>query len=956
LLHFSSKEKGLDLAVHLIVFAIIYGFLLSYFTPAYLFSKTITTGGDTPSHYAAADYLIHTLLPRGKIIGWMQGNYAGFPLFQFYFPLPFLIMALLQVFMPLQIAFKLVTVLGIFLLPVCAYGCLRLLRQPSPIPAIGAIFTLPFLFMEANSMWGGNIPSTLSGEFAYSLGFALLVLYIGSFYRGIIENRYALINALILTIIGLAHGYTLLFAVFATTFFLFTTDDFMKKLWYYLRVNTLAFLLLGFWLIQLLWFIPYTTPFNFVWVLDGISRVFPVILLPVIVFAVIGTVLVLIHIIRDKEVSQEKGHIFLYLWFIIFVAGAFYFVAYKLNLVDIRFLPYVQFFLLLLGAIGIGYMTKWMKARPVIAPFLVFLVVLWVNENVTYIPRWIKWDYSGFEAKRLWPQFNALNNYLKGSYQDPRIVYEHDMQNRATGSVRAFESLPLFSGRSTLEGLYIQSSITSPFVFYLQSEISPKPSCPLPNYNYSRMNFRRGLEHLKIFNVSHFIAVTDKVKKALEKSPDAIREKNFPPFTVYRLRENPDRYVSMLNYEPILIITKNWQRIAFDWFRRGDLKAHIVFKDKLEPSDAKLFKTIIKDQLPENPMSNPINPTNLLPSAYNCLHLKNVEQSFRAASNGTAKAVHYRFNKDVLHDKNENYFMPPVIKNPNNLINPTGDPIKEIIRPEEIIIETTNIGRPHLIRVSYHPNWHVEGADTIYLTSPSFMLIYPTQEKVRLYFGPSFPNYLGLVLSFIGLFIILATIKPIRNLIVIRYPLFVIRDYFSDLIHASPVNLLLNFRYKKQLLYGVSLSIISILVFIILIVHHNDPTIIYNKGMDYFRKENYEKARIFFEKGMRSFPLSTIIDQTAFHFAITYFKEKDWEKALNAFEKMATNYPESRKLPEVLYHIGICHLRLHRPEKAIKVFKEVINEFPEDRWAGYADERIREHNKLNKPDEPKKPN
>jgi hypothetical protein len=886
LLHFSSKEKGLDLAVHLIVFATIYGFLLSYFTPACLFSKTIATGGDTPSHYAAADYLIHTLLPRGKIIGWMQGNYAGFPLFQFYFPLPFLIMALLQVFMPLQIAFKLVTVLGIFLLPVCAYGCLRLLRQPSPIPAIGAIFTLPFLFMEANSMWGGNIPSTLSGEFAYSLGFALLVLYIGSFYRGITENRYALINALILTIIGLAHGYTLLFAVFATTFFLFTTDDFLKKLWYYLRVNTLAFLLLGFWLIQLLWFIPYTTPFNFVWVLDGISQVFPVILLPVIVFAVIGTVLVLIHIIRDKEVSQEKGHIFLYLWFIIFVAGAFYFVAYKLNLVDIRFLPYVQFFLLLLGAIGIGYVTKGMKARHVIAPFLVFLIVLWVNENVTYIPRWIKWDYSGFEAKRLWPQFNALNNYLKGSCQDPRIVYEHDMQNRATGSVRAFESLPLFSGRSTLEGLYIQSSITSPFVFYLQSEISPKPSCPLPNYNYSRMNFRRGLEHLKIFNVSHFVAVTDKVKKALEKSPDAIREKNFPPFTVYRLRENPDRYVSMLNYEPILIITKNWKRIAFDWFRRGDLKAHIVFKDKLEPYDAKLFKTIIKDQLPENPMSNPINSIN-----------------------------------------------------PGNLSNPTGSPIKEIIRPEEIIIETANIGRPHLISVSYHPNWHVDGADTIYLTSPSFMLIYPTKEKVRLYFGPSFPNYLGLALSFIGLFIILATIKPICNLIVIRYPLFVFRNYFSDLIQASPVNLLLNFRYKKQLLYGVSLSIISLLVFIILIVHHNDPTLIYNKGMDHFKKENYEKARIFFEKGMRSFPLSTIIDQTAFHFAITYFKEKDWEKALNAFEKMATNYPESRKLPEVLYHIGICHLRLHMPEKAIKVFKKVINEFPEDRWAGYARER-----------------
>jgi len=68
---------------------------------------------------------------------------------------------------------------------------------------------------------------------------------------------------------------------------------------------------------------------------------------------------------------------------------------------------------------------------------------------------------------------------------------------------------------------------------------------------------------------------------------------------------------------------------------------------------------------------------NLLPRAYNYLHLKNacptdgrrVAQSFRAASIGTAKAVHYRFNKDVLHDKNENYFMPPVLSNPKNPIN-----------------------------------------------------------------------------------------------------------------------------------------------------------------------------------------------------------------------------------------------------------------------------------------------
>jgi len=884
--HASLKEKSVDIAAHLIVFAIIYGFLLSYVPPDYLLLNTIATGGDTPSHYAAADYLINTLLPGGKIMGWMQGNYAGFPLFQFYFPLPFILVALLQLCMPLEIAFKLVTVLGTFLLPLCTYGCLKLLDQQPPVRLIGAAFTLPFLFMESNSMWGGNIPSTLSGEFAYSLGFALLILYVGSFYRGIRQNRYILLNALILTGIGLSHGYTLIFAVLAPSFFLFTTHGFFKTLGYYLKVNVLAFFLLGFWLIQLLWFTPYTTAYNFAWILDGISQVFPRILLPMIICALIGTILAVAAARRRNGIGLTTGgEVFSYQWFIILVAAAFYFIAYEINLVDIRFLPCLQFFLVIMGATGIGLLMQWMRARQLVAILVVCLVVLWVDVHVTYIPRWVKWDYSGFETKGLWPQFHDVNTYLKGSCRDPRVAYEHGLRHRSAGSVRAFESLPLFSGRSTLEGLYIQSSITSPFIFYLQSETSPRPSCPLSRYNYSRLNFHRGLEHLKMFNVSHFIAVTDTVRKAIENQPEIIREKDFPPYTVYRLLGNSNRYVSLLDHDPPLVITSNWRAIAFEWFRRGDLSTHLAFKETLEPDDARLFRSISYEKLPNSGNSG-------------------------------------------FHN----------IKNP---ISEHTD-IKEVIGPEEIIIETPYIGRPHLVRISYHPNWHVEGAERIYLASPSFMLIYPTHERVRLSYGRSLPNYLGCLLSAIGIFIVLAGIRPFRNTAVIRSLLSVIRVLSSRLSHASPIMRLMGFRQKRQLLWGISLAIIGILTVAILVVHHHDPIQIYNKGMEHFNNGAFEQARTTFKKGMTSFPLSPIVDQTAFHFAITYYKEQNWANALRSFEKMVKDYPETRKLPEVLYHIGLCHLKLERREEAVRVFRQVIEGFPEDTWAEYAKERLQE--------------
>ena len=67
------------------------------------------------------------------------------------------------------------------------------------------------------------------------------------------------------------------------------------------------------------------------------------------------------------------------------------------------------------------------------------------------------------------------------------------MRHQGAGTVRAFENLPLFSGRSTLEGVYIQGSLSVPFIFYLQSEISQQPSTPIPDYNYSRFNLKKAL-------------------------------------------------------------------------------------------------------------------------------------------------------------------------------------------------------------------------------------------------------------------------------------------------------------------------------------------------------------------------------------------------------------------------------------------------------------------------------
>jgi hypothetical protein len=80
--------------------------------------------------------------------------------------------------------------------------------------------------------------------------------------------------------------------------------------------------------------------------------------------------------------------------------------------------------------------------------------------------------------------------------------------------------------------------------------------------------------------------------------------------------------------------------------------------------------------------------------------------------------------------------------------------IEENVKNEEIEITTTCIGKPLWVKMSYFPNWQVEGASGVYLASPSFMIIIPEQQNVRLYYGDTVFDFIGKLLSLLGIGIV----------------------------------------------------------------------------------------------------------------------------------------------------------------------------------------------------------
>jgi hypothetical protein len=67
----------------------------------------------------------------------------------------------------------------------------------------------------------------------------------------------------------------------------------------------------------------------------------------------------------------------------------------------------------------------------------------------------------------------------------------------------------------------------------------------------------------------------------------------------------------------------------------------------------------------------------------------------------------------------------------------------------EVSFTTTAVGQPHLIKVSYFPNWTVAGADAVYRVAPSLMLVVPTQSEVTLQFENRWVENLGMALTLI---------------------------------------------------------------------------------------------------------------------------------------------------------------------------------------------------------------
>jgi uncharacterized membrane protein len=668
-------NKKTQLFVTFIIILLVYGFLISRIPWNLIFLNTTTAGGDTGTHNYNA-YYAYKIFPKLK--WWSPDWSCGFPFLYFYPPLLYYIIAIFAHFFPINIVFKLVTLIGTFCLPFALFICLKLLDLEFPIPQLGMLLSLNFLFLEQFSIYGGNLPSTLAGEFSYSLGFSLLFVFLG-LVRRVLEYKnerkwfyYALFTLALMAVIHpFPVGVAVLTIGLLVLFGWLIERKPLSENFVLIKIGVGAFLISAFWSLPFLMLLPYTAKMS--WYRSvKLEDIFPKTLLFFLAFAIIGISFFLV----DKKRKRLIPLICLAL-----ASISFYLILNRSRVFNARFLPPFIVSYLLFSAYGLGYLIKFISSRlkPLYLQRWILLIsivvvgcceIFWyLPKTITYIPFWMKWNYEGFERKSTWPEISPLFDYLK-QLPHGRVMVEYRPEYDKFGTPRIFENTPIFASQPTFEGLLTESAISNYFHFINQTETTKKPSAAIAGFEYPPFNFENGVKHLKLFGANYFVSYTKEIKDLADKYLKKIKDVN--DFSIYEITDS--YLVEVLNEIELKPKTKKWLDESIEWYKGMDFSKPIVFYQ----------------------------------------------------------------NQKELNSVNKNIKKTEPLINSVEIISLTND---------SLIFKTKDLYSPHLVKISYFPGWRVNGGKGPYLITPSFMMVIPTQEEVKLEYHYNFWDKLGMILS-----------------------------------------------------------------------------------------------------------------------------------------------------------------------------------------------------------------
>ena len=729
-------------------------FVVAQLRPDLLFAQTMDVGGDNAAHVVAVHYFIRHLLPHFQLAGWDPQWFGGFPLYVFYFPLPPLLAAFFNLFTSYAVAFKLVTVTGTIFTPLAAWAFGRLAGFVRPVPALMSAAMLAFLFNTSYTIDGGNIVSTMAGEFSFSLAIPLALLFLGVFCRSLETGKLRWLAALLFALTALSHVVPALFAAGAAalialgrltrhraprdaTLAAAPRSGPARLLQWWRRlpqplivlvsIGLVGGLLAAFWLLPFGAYLRYSASMGYTRVTGFTANFFPG---PAVIDAVIalGGCGVVIAVLRRNRVAIVLG----------ILAGldllAFFYLPDGL-VYNARWLPFWFLLASLLAAYALGEASRMLVRRrrsvdwaALVAPIFFGLTALGLTAaycgvlpgyatptgSLDEAPAWARFNYTGYQGKPGWPQFQQLIAMLDRAtarHGCGRLDYEYSPNTTdAFGSTLVPMSFPLWTHGcvQSEEGVYYESSTAIYYHFLDQSELSLAPSNPVAGLPYQGLNVVDGIRHLQLTGVKYFLASSPTVEEAAAADPalvevgaspespgvvDRSPGSPLPPasstfsFVLYEIRNSP--IITPLTRQPVIehLSELGWRSTSISWYQtEADWPVEITTG---------------------GPASWPVyHAGTLLPPS------------------ATARLPHTSVSDAQVTNKR--------------------------VGLGRISFHVSRLGVPILVKVPYFPAWHASGAQGPWESTPDLMVVVPTSHHVVLTYGPTAIDWTARATSLIG--------------------------------------------------------------------------------------------------------------------------------------------------------------------------------------------------------------
>ncbi|MFZ6003917.1 MAG: 6-pyruvoyl-tetrahydropterin synthase-related protein [Actinomycetota bacterium] len=798
------RERIVRYAVDAIVLAVCTVFVFATLHPADLLSSAVPAGGDMGAHVWGPAYLRDNLLPNLRLSGWTPDWYAGFPAYQFYMVVPSLLIVLLDVGLfggwtllfpvaaagaligrlwlgdplrhrawlvtgavmvlllaielPYGTAFKVVTVLGLITLPSAAYAFGRFADLAFPGPALLAVATLPFLFDRNFTIYGGNVASTLAGEFAFSISLSLALVYLGVVIRGLRTGRHRALAAVLLALTGLCHLIPAFYALGGTAVIALMRRPALATLKWLAAVLPVGGLISAFWVLPFVWQRAYVNDMGWeklphenaendfgalsrtLFTLDWGGETYWKYLVPrrpdmvqdiswVLALALIGLVLSLAFRVRLGWMLSA---------FVLVSAVAFV-VMPQGRLWNARVLPFYYLSLYLLAAVGVsevGRTLAVLAARDPQRPggsapaataglaLLASLVLVGIplralpfgstradgsysffglsngSGDASFVRSWAKWNYTGYEAKDAYPEYREIVMTMDQVGEDNgcgRAFWEYEKELNRYGTPMALMLLPHWTDGciGSMEGLFFEASATTPFHFLTQVELSAAPSAAQRDLPYDGFNIEEGIEHLQLMGVRYYMASSVQAITAARDHPDLTEIAASGPWVVFEVAGS--NLVEGLENEPAVL--EGVSDGQHDWICRSEDDT-----GRCAGPAVKWFKA---------------------PDA----------REVMLASSGPDEWQRV----DVDEPAPDSVPLPEVAVNNVEVDN------------DSISFDVDQPGTPVLVKASYFPNWRVSGGSGPYRVAPNLMVVVPTDRHVELTYGREPVEWLAYLLTASGI-------------------------------------------------------------------------------------------------------------------------------------------------------------------------------------------------------------